>query len=74
MKVTIRFAGDQISPELPAGSTLSCIKSNKGFAAAMGFDPNAVAFIVNGSAAGDQTVLSAGDIISVQHRAHEKAA
>jgi hypothetical protein len=41
----------------------------------MGWDEQgSIAFIVNGVSVPDQTVLNDGDWISVQHKAHEKAA
>jgi hypothetical protein len=75
MKVKVTFGGQENIAEFPTGSTLSCIKGNKVLGARMGWDEQGpVAFIVNGVAAPDQTVLNDGDWVSVQHKAHEKAA
>ena len=58
---------------LPAGSALSCIRSNRNVAAALGYSPDGVEFVLNGARANDNTVISDGDTVNVQHKAHEKA-
>lgn len=62
-----------MTTELLNGSNLSCIRNNRNIALALGYGSDNVQFLVNGSTAGDDIVLSDGDLISVQHRAHEKA-
>jgi len=75
MKIKLSFAGNSIETEqVAAGSRLSCIKSNNDFASFLGFDPDAVTFMLNGSMVSGDPVLSEGDVISVAQRAHEKAA
>lgn len=75
MKIRIKFASNEYGPvTIPTGSTLSCIKQNEMIAMDLGYDQGRVNFVVNGVAASDDTVLNDGDVVNVQHRAHEKAA
>jgi|NOAtaT_6_FD_contig_71_917911_length_275_multi_2_in_0_out_0_1 hypothetical protein len=75
MKVKVSFGGRDNMAELPTGSNLACIKNNKVLAARMGWDEGgSISFIVNGVNVSDTTVLNDGDWISIQHKAHEKAA
>jgi len=74
MVIHIKFAGSNMSPSFPSGTTLSCIKSNADYPLMMGYSREAVQFVVNGANVPDSTVLSDGDIVSIQHKAHEKAA
>lgn len=73
MQVNISFAGNSMTLELPNGSNLGCLRNNRNIAAALGYSSDNVQYIVNGSSASDDVTLSDGDIVSVQHRAHEKA-
>jgi hypothetical protein len=59
--------------ELPNGSNLGCLRNNRNIAAALGYSSDNVQYIVNGSIASDDVVLSEGDLVSVQNRSHEKA-
>lgn len=73
MQVNIRFGGSDMNMEIPNGSNLGCIRNNRNIALALGYGSDNVQFVVNGSTATDDIVLSDGDVIHVQHRAHEKA-
>lgn len=73
MTVTIRYAGTTMTKEIPNGSNVGCLRTNRDYAAVFGFNPTNVDFVVNGSRAADTTVLSNGDNVVVQPKAHEKA-
>ena len=73
MQVNIGFAGNSMTLELPNGSNLGCLRNNRNIAAALGYSSDNVQYIVNGSIASDDVVLSEGDLVSVQNRSHEKA-
>jgi molybdopterin converting factor small subunit len=74
IRITVSFGGNQLPINgLPVGSTLSCIRANRNVSAALGYSNENVEFVLNGSRASDNTVISDGDVVNVQHKAHEKA-
>jgi len=71
--ITIRFGGNTLSVQIAAGSNVGCLRTNRNYAATLGFSPDGVEFLVNGTLVNDQTVLSNGDVVHVQTRSHQKA-
>lgn len=73
MAVTVKFgAGNSTNYNGGVGQTVGSVKANTNLQSILGYTSNVDAF-VNGVAAGDDCVITEGDVVSLQTRAASKA-